>query len=299
MNARTRFHALRIGFAIACLCALHSVRASQFILLPEGTVTLIRATTVFNVDAPIALEQGDLLATAAQGGAQLEADGTIVALGADTRIAIDAAPGGDSLALLSGWIKIARTKANAPFSIDTPTLQFALRDGVAVLHANRDATSLFLETGGMTLTLPEHADAHRQLDGEHYAAREAGKPLDVSTRPASAFIAGMPRPFRDPLASVASVASVSAPAKAKLIVPSQGRPATFADLADWLTAPLAVRRSFVARFRPLAHGEPFRSQVRQNLRTLPEWRRVLCPPPAMPRRRAVVPVQAQSTEVES
>ncbi|SAL80475.1 FecR protein [Caballeronia arvi] len=296
MNARTMLQALRIGFAIACLCAFHSVRAGQFILLPEGNVTLIRATTVFNVDAPIALEPGDLLAIATQGSAQLEADGTIVALGSDTRIAVDAAPGGDSLALLAGWIKIARTKANAPFSIDTPTLQVALRDGVAVLHASRDATSLFLETGAMTLALPEHADAHQQLDGEHYAAREAGKPLDVSTRPASAFIAGMPRPFRDPLASVASVA---ASAKAKLIVPSQGRPATFADLVDWLTAPLGIRRSFVARFRPLAQGDPFRSQVRQNLRTLPDWRRVLCPPPAMPRRRAVVPAQTQSTEVNS
>jgi hypothetical protein len=293
MNARTTLQALRIGFALACLCALHSAHAGQFILLPEGNVTLIRATTIFDVDAPIALEPGDLLATATQGSAQLEADGTILALGADTRIAIDAAPGGDSIALLAGWIKIARTKANAPFSIDTPTLQVALRDGVGVLHANRDATSLFLETGGMTLALTEHADALQRLDGEHYAAREAGKPLDVSTRPAAAFIAGMPRPFRDPLASAA------APAKAKLIVPSQGRPATFTDLADWLTAPLGMRRSFVARFRPLAQGEPFRSQVRQNLRSLPEWRRVLCPPPVMPRRRAVVPVQTQSTEVNS
>ncbi|KXU83735.1 hypothetical protein CI15_24615 [Paraburkholderia monticola] len=295
MNVRTLPQALRLGIAIACLCAFQSAHAGQFVLLPEGTVTLIRATTVFNVDAPIALEQGDLLATSAQSSAQIEADGTIVALGADTRIAVDAARGSDSLALLSGWIKIARTPAaaTAPLSLDTAALDAVMRDGAAVLHASRDATSLFLETGSMTLALPEHADAQRSLDGEHYVGREAGKPLDVSARPAPSFIATMPLPFRDPLASV------PAPTKAKLAVPSQGRPATFADLADWLVAPLGIRRSFVTRFRPLAQGEPFRSQVRQNLRNLPEWRRVLCPPPAMQRRRAVVPMQAQSTEVES
>jgi hypothetical protein len=265
-------------------------------LLPEGTVTLIRATSVFNVDAPVALQPGDLLATDAHGGAQIEdGDGTIVALGADTRVAIDAAPHGDALALLSGWIKIARPRTGAagPLSIDTPALDASLLDGAAVLHASRDMISLFIETGSMTLALPEHADAHQQLDGEHYAERETGKPLDVGKRPATSFIAAMPLPFRDPLASSAT------PAKAKLVAPVQGRAATYADIADWLSAPLPIRRGFVARFRPLAQGEPFRAQVRQNLRNLPEWRRVLCPPPAMPRRRAPSPAQNPSTEVES
>lgn len=294
MNART-LKSLRIGLAIACLCALQCARAAQTILLPEGTVTLIRATTVFSVDAPFAVEPGDLLATDTHGSAQIEdGEGTIVALGADTRVAIDAAPHGDSLALLSGWIKIARTHAAAQqWPIETAAIQATLREGSAVLHASRNATSLFIEAGGMTLTPPEQADASQPLDGEHYVERDAGKPLDVRTRPAPAFIAAMPMPFRDPLVSVA------ASAKAKPIAQAQGRPATYADLADWLASPLGIRRTFVARFRPLAQGAPFRAQVRQNLRNLPEWRRVLCPPPAMPRRRAAAPVQAQSTEVES
>jgi FecR protein len=294
MNVRTLLQGLRIGFAMACLCAFQGAHAGQALLLPEGTVTLIRGTSVFTVDAPIAVQPGDLLATDAHGGAQIEdGNGTIIALGAGTRIALDAAQHGDSLALLSGWIKIARIHAAPePLSIDTAVLHAALRDGAVVLHASRDTTSLFIETGGMTLTLPDHADARTPLDGEHYAERQAAKPLDVRPRPAPAFIASMPMPFRDPL-------SDTAPANAKPGAPSQGRPATYADLADWLTAPLGIRRSFVARFRPLAQGEPFRSQVRQNLRDLPEWRRVLCPPPAMPRRRVAIPVQAQSTEVES
>ena len=293
MNARSLLQALRIAFAVACLCVLRCAHAGQPVLLPEGSVTLIRATTVFNVDAPIALEQGDLLATDAQGSAQIEdGDGTIVALGADTRIAIDAAPQGAALALLSGWVKIARTHAAAPLPIDTATLDATLSEGAAVLHASPNAVAVFIETGSLTLALPEHADARQQLDGEHYAEREAGKPLDVRTRAAQSFIAAMPLPFRDPLASV------PAPTKAKLAAPAQGRPATYADLADWLSAPLAIRRSFVTRFRPLAQGEPFRTQVRQNLRNLPEWRRVLYPP-SVPRRRAVSPVRAQSNEVDS
>ncbi|WP_277183895.1 FecR domain-containing protein [Caballeronia sp. BR00000012568055] len=294
MNTRTLPLVLRIGIALATLCALQCAQAGQSILFPDGTITLIRATTVFAVDAPVALEQGDLLATDAHANAQIEdGDGTIVALGADTRIAIDAAPHGAELALLSGWIKIAHAHTNAPFSIDTPTLDATLLNGAAVLHASRDATALFLETGSMTLALPEHADAREPLDGERYAERDAGKPLDVRPRPAPAFIDAMPRPFRDPLASA------TARVTAKPVAPAQGRPATYADLADWLSAPLAIRRSFVARFRPLAQAEPFRSQVRQNLRALPEWRRVLCPPPAMPRHQAVTPVQQKSIEVES
>ncbi|WP_250454691.1 FecR domain-containing protein [Caballeronia sp. ATUFL_M2_KS44] len=300
MNARTLLHTIRFGVALACLCALHGAQAGDATLLPEGAVTLIRATSVFNVDAPIALQPGDLLATDAHASAQIEAgDGTIVALGADTRIAIDTAPHGDAFALLSGWIKVARPRTSAAdsLSIGTPALDIGLRDGAAVLHASRDTTALFIETGSTTLALPEHADAHRPLDGEHYAERATGKPLDVGTRPAQSFIAAMPLPFRDPLAPAAT------PAKTKLVAPAQGRTATYADIADWLVAPLSIRRSFVARFRPLAQSAPFRAQVRQNLRDLPEWRRVLCPPPAMPRRRALAPVSApvqdQSTEVES
>jgi hypothetical protein len=294
MNVRTLQHVLRIGFAFALLGAFRCAQADQAILLPEGAVTLIRAMTVFSVDTPFAVQPGDLLATDAHGSAQIESsDGTIIALGAETRVAIDATPHGDALSLLSGWIKIARAHAAAePLPVDTAVLHTALREGSAVLHANRDRASLFIETGSMTLALAEHADTRRSLDGEDYVERAAGKPLDVRSRPASSFIDAMPVPFRDPLAFVA------APATGKLVALPQGRPATYADLADWLTAPLDIRHTFVARFRPLLQGEPFRAQVRQNLRNLPEWRRVLCPP-AMPRRRAVVPVRAQSTEVES
>ena len=294
MNVRTLSHALRSGFAVASLCALQCAYAGQPVLLPDGAVTLVRGKTVVSVDAPFAVEPGDLLATDAHGGAQIEDDdGTIVALGADTRLAIDAAPHAVALALLSGWIKIARIHAAAePLSIETAALRVALREGSAVLHASRDATSLFIETGSVTLALPEHAEARQPFDGERYIGRAAGKPLDVHPRAAQSFIAAMPVSFRDPLAFVAF-------AKTKPDAPVQGRPATYADLAGWLTAPLDIRRTFVARFRPLAQGEPFRTQVRQNLRDLPEWRRVLCPPPAMPRRRAVAPVNAQSTEVES
>ena len=134
MNARTLLHTLRLGVALACLCALHGAQAGQAMLLPEGAVTLIRATTVFNVDAPIALQPGDLLATDAHGGAQIEdGDGTIVALGADTRIAIDAAPRGDALALAFG---LDQDRAHAcgarpiPCRSTRPRSHAGLRDGV-------------------------------------------------------------------------------------------------------------------------------------------------------------------------
>ena len=71
----------------------------------------------------------------------------------------------------------------------------------------------------------------------------------------------------------------------KPVTPVQGRPVAYADLADWLTCNLPVRRTFVSRFRALIHTEPFRTQIRLNLHALPEWRPVLYPPPPLPPQR--------------
>ncbi|SAL49950.1 hypothetical protein [Caballeronia humi] len=291
--------ALGVGISAACLCAAPLAQAAQAVLLPEGPVTLIRATSVFVVDAPLLVEPGDIFTTGVHGAAQLEdGSGTIALLGSQTRITVDAAPSGaktnmlDALSLLAGWLKVERGTAAAPgqLTVDTVVLRAALSHGAAVIHANANAASLFVETGSITLALPGIADAPQPLNAERYAQRESDKPLETRARPTPAFVGEMPLAFRDPLASIAARPQVKAAA------PVQGRVVAYADIADWLASPLAVRSTFVARFRPLARAEPFRTQIRRNLRNLPEWRAVLCPPrPAPPRR----PGTPQWSEVAS
>jgi hypothetical protein len=290
---------LRHGIGIACLCAAPLAYAGHAILLPEGPVTLVRGTSVFTIDAPLAVEPGDLFSTDAHASAQIEdANGTIVALGPQTRISIDAAPRGvnadtlDALSLLSGWIKVERGGADSSgqLKIDTAALRVGMPHGVAVIHASGDAASLFIETGGILLTLPDSADAPRSLNAEHYVQRENGKPLEAQARPAPAFVTGLPLAFRDPLASI------TARMPTQPLAPTHGRVAAYSDIAEWLVSPLTVRRTFVTRFRSLARTETFRRQVRQNLRDLPEWRTVLCPPPSAPPRRPGIP---KTSEVDS
>jgi hypothetical protein len=287
------------GLCAACLCTVLPVQAAQTVLVPEGPVTLIRGTSVFEVDAPLLVEPGDIFATGIHGAAQLEdGNGTIAALGAQTRISVDAAPRGanadalGALSLLSGWIKVERGAAAAPgqLTVDMVVLRAALSHGAAVIHASANAASLFVETGSITLALPGSADAPQPLNAERYAQRESDKPLDTRTRPAPTFVDELPLAFRDPLASI------TARPQTKPATPVQVRVVAYADIADWLASPLAVRSTFVARFRPLARAEPFRTQIRRNLRYLPEWRSVLCLPRPAPLRRPRTP---QSSEVQS
>ncbi|VXB13601.1 conserved exported hypothetical protein [Burkholderia sp. 8Y] len=296
MNARAALRWLLASLSLACLCAPETAHAANAMLLPEGAVTLIRATTVYRVNAPVALEPGDLLATGPQAGAQIEyGDGAIAALAADTRLAIDATTATDSLALLGGWIKVTRTHAlqSSALSIETTAWHAVLSDGAAVVHADTDAVSLFVENGSITLSLSGRGQHPQLLSAERYVQRakdDAGKPLATQPGPTPGFIAAMPMPFRDPLGAIVRRAA----AKDKPLV--DDHTASYADIGDWLTTSFPLRRTFVARFRPLAQTQPFRSQMQQHLRDLPEWRRVLCPPPAPPRARINVPIEATTTE---
>ncbi|MEZ2353436.1 hypothetical protein [Caballeronia sp. RCC_10] len=298
MNARATLRLLFPYISLMCLLATqaaHAAQSAHAMLIPEGAITLIRGTTVIAVDAPLALQPGDLLATDAHTSAQIDYDdGTLAALAADTRLAIDAT---DSLALLSGWIKVTRKHAAAPsaWTIDTTGLRAVLLDGSIVMHADADAVSMFIEYGNIALSDDGRGQHPQNVSGEHYVQRSRhanGTPLNIEARPASAFLAAVPLPFRDPLAAAAArIAS-------KETLPAQERTAAYADIGDWLTTSLPVRHTFVARFGPLAQAQPFRAQVQRHLRDLPDWRRVLCPP-APQRRRAIAPAEARTSDNES
>ena len=247
---------LRGAAMAACLCAAasSSAQAGTLILVPEGPVTLIRGTTVFDAEAPFIAAPGDMLATDAHEGAQLEdSNGTLLALGPQTRLAIaptPRAPGADgsvTLSLLTGWVKISRPPAapQGTWTIDTPALHTGISHGSAVIHTSSAATALFVETGSVETSLPDTATAPLNVAADRYLERDVGKPPVPLARPRAAFVSELPVSFRDPLAASARRAQ-------KVVTPTQGRLVAYAEIADWLACSLPVRKTMVARLRPLA-----------------------------------------------
>jgi hypothetical protein len=287
---------LRAVALCAVLCA-PVARAESWLLVPEAPVTIVRGTSKFEADQPVAVETGDLLATDGQHGAQIEDDhGTIAALGHSTRVGVETpasrdATGSLALSLLAGWLKVARVgePAAAQVTIDTSALRAVLEAGSAVIQGSGSSTAIFVETGNLALTFPDAPDAALSLGSDHYLQRDAGQSPVQSGRPAPAFVSGLPANFRDPLAPIARAHPV------KAVPPPAGMPVTYADIADWLGCSLPVRRTFVTRFRALARTEPFRSDLRAHLHELPEWRPVLYPPRVQPHRRSTARPPAEAT----
>jgi hypothetical protein len=60
-------------------------------------------------------------------------------------------------------------------------------------------------------------------------------------------------------------------------------PVSYDDIADWLNSGLAVRTqaatSFSMRFRARLSDATFRSDIKQHLHALPDWRPLIYPAP--------------------
>lgn len=253
-------------------------------LIPEAPVTLVRGTSTFVVEAPLSLHPGDLISTAlTAGGARLEdSAGTVAALGPQTRLAVNpwprprrhGKPDPESLALLSGWLKVSHddTKSINTIGVDTPALLVRTEDGAVVIHASSNETALFVETGHASTRPPDGSTQPMIVDNNAFLRRTLGQAMHEPSRPDAEFIRQLPLTFRDPLGVLPKRAPTHEPGA------TEAHQTTYGDVADWLTTRLPIRRTFVSRFQVLARREPFRSLVRSELKALPEWRKVLYPP---------------------
>lgn len=242
--------------------------------LAEQPLRLIRGAAVYKAAAGVALLQDDILETGA-GGAQIEvAPDAIVALGAQTRVLLAnlAAPE-LQLQLLQGWVKV-QAKGRRVLVV-TPALQLALAAGATIVNADPSGLdAVFAEDGAQQAARFDdkgRAGAPLKLATEQFVGIEANKPQLATGRPSRAFLAAMPRPFRDRLVPA------SAPPNAGKAPPVKERDADFADVAAWLQAPLPARRAFVARFKPRLADAGFRAQLDRALGQSVEWKPVLHP----------------------
>lgn len=209
------------------------------ITFAEQSARLVRDTAIHRAGRGVVLRANDMLESGS-GAIQFEAGGATLALGPASRVFVK---NGGELVLLDGWLKL-HGRADRAFTVATSNLQLASAGSTVTLHAAGAASELFAESGEVLVHELDGGKRKRSagVPHEHFAVRSGALPLRLADRPPPAFLAAMPRSFRDDL--------VALPAGGAPIAPHHERPATFAELAPWLAAHPTLRRQVQMRFDP-------------------------------------------------
>jgi hypothetical protein len=297
------------ALSLLALCLLQPLAAAAqeigTLTLVEGRLQVIRGTTVLRGAEGVKLHQGDIIESSNPGFVQLElAGGTVVALGASTRLFLFSHPAGGTgarmggkattaeLVLLSGWLKGETSPKVGTYRYASPLLAATTVDGTLVLHAAGAVAEIFVESqsAGIGKVSPEGNLGHpvRAKAGQFFSCL-AGKSVTANPRPSSTFIESMPRPFRDTLPSRLSRFSGEA---AK---PQREHEVTYSEVQSWLTIGQTWRKGFIERFQPRLKDAAFRKALEAHLNDYPEWDPILHPktyPPNTP------PAAADSPGIE-
>jgi hypothetical protein len=206
-------------------------------------------------------------------------DGTvtraIVALGPETRAHwAGQADAGVTLDVLEGWVKVDTAAPSAPLEVRSvgPLLGAVSRSGTYVLHVGAAADQVFQESGDVTLWLPTPdgtGTTAATKPGQFTECGAGGSRTRMGLDPA--FLNELPGAFRDPLPS-----GIADKLRGNT-EPQRIRDVTYADIADWLAAPLEWRRGFIEQFRPRLRDPAFRRALDARISVHPEWRPVLHP----------------------
>jgi hypothetical protein len=282
--AKHMAHRLRAWtLGIVWLAVLSSpARAAWTLVSADSPVTVVRAANVFALGAGEPLRADDLIQSPRQGIVQIQDDdGTLVALGAQSRVMLQA---DTHVALLRGWMKIAHACGAASCAqrvVETEhgAIRLSTNTSTAAIVATPDDTSdiaLFSESGTQTLAVKPPLT----INAGSFAEISGNAPAHLLPRPSSSFLAAMPAAFRDALQPLAVAATPSRAA------PKPLRAATYDDIAPWLTSTLPARKRFAARFHTRLADSAFRGSIESHLNALPDWRGFLYPPVYPPARAA-------------
>ncbi|MBI5259935.1 MAG: hypothetical protein HY855_25770 [Burkholderiales bacterium] len=209
------------------------------------------------------------------------ADGSALDLGPDTHVMLlppglaGSGPRGPAFYLLQGWAKHTSAKGATVAGQLAPQLELLQVAGVTVGRVAGDESALFIESGKAQLLERKLKGAAPQAlkSGDFYTRSGADKG-SVAAKPASAFLSGLPRSFRDTLPPLAAQFKGKAVEARPLPAPA------YAALKPWLSAEPVIRREFPRRFATLAQDAAFREGLAKNLAAHPEWEPVLYPKPA-------------------
>lgn len=258
-----------IPLLLACSGAL--AQGVGFLPLAEGNVSLVRGAIVHAAVEGMRVQDGDILATAANSQAHIQlTDGSLLNLGPGTRLMVMRVPparGESEVAMLSGWLKVSQKKANPPrpFRYYLPNAQVTSENATAVIRADAGLVEAFVETGAIRLGAP------LQVNSGEFVRLKSGQAAATAPRASREFVKAMPRHFKDSLPVLADKL------KDRRIEPKRERDVAYADVEDWMKAAWPVRRGFVRRFQGRAGNPEFRAALVRNLRYHPEWDRTLFP----------------------
>lgn len=287
-NAKSTALGLLVMASVMLFGSMPLVFADELVTITHAdqAVRIIRGVTLFKGAAGVLLQKNDIVETGAS-AAQIElANELILAVAADTKIYLVNTQLSDTnppeIILLSGWIKVFNKRAGADgrVLITTPFMRATLENGSNVLHAASDKTEIFAESGVQTIA--EISDirevgAEIKIALEQYAFRLPGQAIKIIPRPPKQFITDMPMTFRDPL--------TKAPDRLKgaKIQPTPERDVNYPDVQPWFNSNIAVRKSFVKRFKPRLKDKDFRALLDAELGQTVDWKPILHPPPPPPK----------------
>ena len=250
----------------------------------EGSLRIIRGTTVLQAAEGARLRQGDIIESSDKGFAQLEfTGGAIVALGPSSRMYVFRHGGGGKagsdatsaeLVLLSGWMKGQAGAHAGSYRYESPMLAATTTNGTVVLHRNESGCEIFVEAGSAAIAeVSPNGNVGMPAAGNtgQFFKRHQAKGVVDASRPSSTFIESMPPSFRDTLPS--RLAHFSG----KPVEPKVQHPVSYIEIQAWLTMPLAWRRGFVDRFEPRLKDPEFRKQLEGHAVEHPEWEPALRP----------------------
>ena len=247
--------------------SLAAAQQATIVGILEGNATLIRQTTRYALAEGMALNDQDIVETAAGGFAQIELPGgVLVGLGESTRVMLrpHLAKGRAAipLYLLEGWLK---TSSNGAFGYASPAFELATQAATSVVHLAGAQYEVFLEGGSARLTPREGGQGALQLAGGDFVQRREGTMPQVARRAGPEFLAKLPRQFRDRLPARAEQLA------RRNVVPKPLGEISYADVAPWLRTEPALRLQLLPLWRGRASDLAFRAAAKADLAQHPEW----------------------------
>ena len=255
----------------------------------EGDVRVLRETAWFRLVPGARARDGDIVDAVNEhsvvqlewtGGGVMNLQGpALVHTGAV--VAADNKSGAAELLVRRGWIKAAAGKRAMRLRLPNATLDFV--GAIVVARGDAEHSELFVESGSAKfapVAARGKAPAPLEAKSGEYFERVGDRAAVAQPRPPQAFVAALPRQFRDALPALAA----NFPEEPELV---RGREITLAEAEPWL-APGANRRTFVRRFTPRLSDPAFRAGVNARIAAYPEWDRILYPDKYRPKETAPV-----------
>ncbi len=279
MNRRSAFvaacawamAAMGLGFAGAAVAA----GQPAIVTIVDGEATWLHDVQRFAVAEGVRLAAGDIVDTSPVTRlVRVEpAGGAAINLGPATRLMLspqfsgDKARGAFDAYLLQGWSKSAAAVASPVLDVRSVG-----GNGSVVVWLQPDGkVQVFCESGTATLVDRRGGNATVALKAGEFFQRH-GDSKGVLPRPPQAFLDAVPRPFVDTLPDRAELF------KARTVTPKALGEVSYGDAQPWIDGEPSLRRSYMARWMPLARGNAeFRRALATHLNAHREWEPILFP----------------------